>query len=69
MVYPHGKEHNEELNKIEKSIKNHRRWIQGALSEIASVLKMKKDIDYYNHLVVALEKRVELLERKNENNS
>lgn len=51
----------EELEKYEKKIYYHRRYIQGALNEIGSVLKMKKDLEYYMQKTIALEKDLERL--------
>jgi len=65
-MYPEGPaaKQNFELKKIERSIRNQKNWVQGALSELGSVIKIKKDVEYYMGLVVRLEKRVECLERK-----
>ena len=62
MTYPHGEIYQEELCKTEKMIKNHRHWIQGALSDIGDVLKLKKDYQYYIHLVSQLESRINAME-------
>ena len=65
MTYPHGPSaDSKELKAIEKRIVAHKRWIQGALSEIGSVLKLRQDYDYYKQLAVRLEKRIEVLEKR-----
>lgn len=51
----------EELQKNMRSLK---RWIQGRLVEFDDVLKMKSDLEYYQHQTAQLMKRVEILEAK-----
>lgn len=65
VVYPHDESipKQRELKAIEKTINNHRRWIQGALADIGSVLRLRQDYDYYKLEVIRLGKRVEVLER------
>ncbi len=65
MTYPEGPSHREsELNKTERMIRNHKRWVQGALSELGYVLKLKKDLDYWMQMTARLESRVSALERQ-----
>ena len=65
MVYPHGPDFKkDELSKIERSIRNQKKWVEGALSDIGAVLKFKKDIEYYMHLTARLEKRVDQLHQR-----
>ena len=54
----------DQQKEIEKMILNHRRWINGALSEIASVVKLKKDVEHYMHMAARAEKSLESLERR-----
>ena len=51
----------EELQKNMGSLK---RWIQGRLVELDDVLKMKSDLEYYQHQTAQLMVRVERLERE-----
>jgi len=41
-----------------------KKWIQARMYEFDSVLKMKKDLEYYQHQTAQLMVRVEHLERK-----
>jgi len=68
MVYPHGPNFEEsELSKAQKMIAGHRRWVAGALSDIGDVLKLKKDYQYYHHLLCQLESRINTLEFRLDN--
>jgi hypothetical protein len=50
-------------NEILKNMRSLKRWIQISMQDISSVLKIKKDVEYYNHQTAQLMVRVERLER------
>lgn len=41
-----------------------KRWIQGRMTELDDLLKMKLDLEYYQHQTAQLLKRVERLEKE-----
>jgi hypothetical protein len=41
-----------------------KKWIQARMYEFDSILKMKKDVEYYQHQTAQLMVRVDCLERK-----
>lgn len=41
-----------------------KKWIQARMYEFDSILKMKKDLEYYQHQTAQLMVRVDSLERK-----
>lgn len=49
---------------ILKNMRTLKKWIQGRMVELDSVLKIKRDVEYYNHQTAQLMKRVERLERE-----
>ena len=53
-----------ESEMILERLKYMRKWLQGRMTEIDRVWKMKDDLAYYNHLVAQMDKRLERLERK-----
>jgi hypothetical protein len=55
---------NQTPHQILKNMRSLKRWIQGRMVEIDSVLKMKQDLEYYQHQTAQLMKRVERLERQ-----
>jgi hypothetical protein len=60
---------NQTPDQILKNMRSLKRWIQGRMVEIDSVLKMKQDLEYYQHQTAQLMKRVERLERHHEGQS
>jgi len=50
-------------DEILKNMRSLKRWIQISMQDISSVLKIKKDVEYYNHQTAQLMVRVERLER------
>lgn len=49
---------------ILKNMRTLKRWIQGRMVELDDVMKMKTDLEYYQHQTAQLMKRVERLERQ-----
>jgi hypothetical protein len=50
-------------NEILNNMRSLKRWIQISMQDISCVLKIKKDVEYYNHQTAQLMVRVERLER------
>lgn len=55
---------NETPEQILANMRTLKRWISGRMVEIDSVLKMKMDLEYYQHQTAQLMKRVERLENE-----
>jgi len=47
---------------LQRNMRTLKRWIQGRLVEFDDLLKMKMDLEYYQHQTAQLIKRVERLE-------
>jgi len=55
---------NETAQDILNNMRTLKRWIMGRMVEIDSVLKIKTDVEWYQHQTAQLMKRVERLERE-----
>jgi len=55
---------NQTPEEILKNMRSLKRWIQGRMVELDGVMKMKMDLEYYQHQTAQLMKRVERLERE-----
>ena len=55
---------NQTPEELQKNMRTLKRWIQGRLVEFDDLLKMKMDLEYYQHQTAQLMARVETLEAK-----
>lgn len=55
---------NQTPEEILKNMRTLKKWIQARMCELDGVLKMKMDLEYYQHQTAQLMERVDRLERE-----